>query len=332
MAKKKKRKSSRLFYLLLLLLVTTMSLSVSSYAWFTTNRLVKIDLLSVNVRAQGGIEVSTDGTNWKSVISLEDIKEARTNYSNSLNQIPNTLEPVSTVGELENGKMKMYYGVVENNVTGNYVLETIRTTEEESFGEDSNGKFIVFDLFLKTNTETNIYLTPESNVTYGGEASSGIENSARIAFIKEGRVATGSSLDLIQSLTTNSNDDVYIWEPNYDIHTEYGLYNAQNVYGITTTSPGNRLSYDGVLSEISKSENITINNAKSSIYPNHFKEVEVDIASVSNFTNNIEAFVLGSGITKYRIYMWIEGQDVDCENNASIGNITLNLQFTTNPS
>lgn len=331
MAKKKKRKN-RLFYLLLLLLVTTMSLSVSSYAWFTTNRLVKIDLLSVNVRAQGGIEVSTDGTNWKSVISLDDIKEARSNYPSSLNQIPNTLEPVSTIGEIENGRLKMYYGIVENNVTGNYVLEAIRTTEEESFGEDSNGKFIVFDLFFKTNIETSIYLTPESNVTYGGEASSGIENSARIAFVKEGRVATGSNLDLIQNLTTNSNDDVYIWEPNYDIHTEYGLNNAKNVYGITTTSPGDRLSYDGVASEISKSENITINNAKSNIYPNHFKKVEIDIASVSNFTNNIEAFNLNSGITKYRIYMWIEGQDVDCENNASIGNITLNLQFTSNPS
>ena len=27
--------------------------------------------------------------------------------------------------------------------------------------------------------------------------------------------------------------------------------------------------------------------------------------------------------------MWIEGQDVDCENNASGGSITYNLQITT---
>ena len=43
-------------------------------------------------------------------------------------------------------------------------------------------------------------------------------------------------------------------------------------------------------------------------------------------------FALTAGITKVRVYMWIEGQDVDCENNASIGNITLNLQFSKNPS
>ena len=27
--------------------------------------------------------------------------------------------------------------------------------------------------------------------------------------------------------------------------------------------------------------------------------------------------------------MWVEGQDVDCENNASGGNIDFNLQITT---
>ena len=30
--------------------------------------------------------------------------------------------------------------------------------------------------------------------------------------------------------------------------------------------------------------------------------------------------------------MWIEGQDVDCENNAAIGNVALNLSFSTNPA
>ena len=68
------------------------------------------------------------------------------------------------------------------------------------------------------------------------------------------------------------------------------------------------------------------------MYPMYFKNVDVDISSVNGFTNNIEAFNLRSGISKYRIYMWIEGQDVDCENNASFGNMAFNLQFTTNPS
>ena len=39
-------------------------------------------------------------------------------------------------------------------------------------------------------------------------------------------------------------------------------------------------------------------------------------------------FALTAGITKVRVYMWIEGQDVDCENTASGTDISYNLQFT----
>ena len=331
-SKNKKFKKSRLFYLLLLLLLTTISLSTSSYAWFTTNRLVKIDLLDVSVRAQGGIEISVDGTNWKSAVSVDDIVNAELNYPANINQIPFVLEPVSTIGELENGKMKIFYGNAVNNETGQYILETKRSIEERSFGETSNGKFITFDLFLKTSSNTKLYLTPESNVTYTGDESAGIENAVRFAFIEEGTVAIGSSLNVIQSLLTNDNNKVYIWEPNYDTHTEHGIENAKDVYNITITNPSGQVNYDGVSKEISKNQNITTNKANSTNYPNFFKKVEVDYYTKNGFDTNIEVFSLKSGITKIKVYMWVEGQDVDCENNAAIGNISLNLQFSTNPS
>lgn len=331
-SKNKKFKKSRLFYLLLLLLLTTISLSTSSYAWFTTNRLVKIDLLDVSVRAQGGIEISVDGTDWKSAVSVDDIVNAELNYPANINQIPFVLEPVSTIGELENGKMKIFYGNAVNNETGQYILETTRSIEERSFGETSNGKFITFDLFLKTSSNTKLYLTPESNVTYTGDESAGIENAVRFAFIEEGTVAVGSSLNVIQSLLTNDNNKVYIWEPNYDTHTEHGIENAKDVYNITITNPSGQVNYDGVSKEISKNQNITTNKANSTNYPNFFKKVEVDYYTKNGFDTNIEVFSLKSGITKIKVYMWVEGQDVDCENNAAIGNISLNLQFSTNPS
>ena len=40
-------------------------------------------------------------------------------------------------------------------------------------------------------------------------------------------------------------------------------------------------------------------------------------------------FDLKAGVTKVRIYMWVEGQDVDCEDNASGGAVAYNLQFST---
>lgn len=41
-----------------------------------------------------------------------------------------------------------------------------------------------------------------------------------------------------------------------------------------------------------------------------------------------KVFSLKAGITKVRMYMWIEGLDVDCEDDASGSNIAFDLQLT----
>ena len=330
--KKRKERKYRLFYLLLLLFVTAVSLSVSSYAWFTTNRLARVDLLDVNVRAQGGIEVSSDAVNWKAKININDLINARNNYSASLNQIPKTLEPVSSAGNVNNGLLELFYGVAEGNSNGNYVISASRSIEEEGFDENSDGIFIAFDLFFKTNENTRFYLTPESNITYGGDESVGIENAMRVAFVNEGNVNSGSSAYTMQSLTTNDNNNVYIWEPNYNSHTTSAIANALNTYGLSISSDNEVILYDGIKTNISKNLNILLNDAKESIYPNYFKGVNISYYTKTNFDKNLEIFSLNKGVTKVRVYMWIEGQDVDCENNASVGNVSLNLQFSKNPN
>ncbi|MDD5865977.1 MAG: hypothetical protein PUD07_05840 [bacterium] len=330
--KKRKERKYRLFYLLLLLFVTALSLSVSSYAWFTTNRLARVDLLDVNVRAQGGIEVSSDAVNWKAKININDLINARNNYSASLNQIPKTLEPVSSAGYVNNGLLELFYGVAEGNSNGNYVISASRSIEEEGFDENSDGIFIAFDLFFKTNENTRFYLTPESNITYGGDESVGIENAMRVAFVNEGNVNSGSSAYTMQSLTTNDNNNVYIWEPNYNSHTTSAIANALNTYGLSISSDNEAILYDGIKTNISKNLNILLNDAKESIYPNYFKGVNISYYTKTNFDKNLEIFSLNKGVTKVRVYMWIEGQDVDCENNASVGNVSLNLQFSKNPN
>ena len=46
-----------------------------------------------------------------------------------------------------------------------------------------------------------------------------------------------------------------------------------------------------------------------------------------NLSAEENIFTLSAGITKARVYMWIEGQDVDCENTASGTDISFNLQL-----
>ena len=76
-------------------------------------------------------------------------------------------------------------------------------------------------------------------------------------------------------------------------------------------------------------DNILLGNATQAKDDTKFKDVTITYKTKANFTHYIPAFKLSNGITKVRIYMWVEGQDVDCENNASNGNITFDLQITT---
>ena len=80
---------------------------------------------------------------------------------------------------------------------------------------------------------------------------------------------------------------------------------------------------------VSKTDDILLGKATQTDNATKFKDVTINYKTKNGFTHYVPIFSLTSGITKVRIYMWVEGQDVDCENNASGGNIDFDLQITT---
>ncbi len=333
--KEENKEKNKIFLLLFLLFMTLIMFSTTSYAWFSANRMVTIDTLNIKVSTVGGIDISADGINWENSINTEKLIDVKTTtYTTNTNQLPLYLEAVSTGGNVDGtGLLEMYYGITNNTAVGDdYYLSATKDIEEFGYGVLSNGNFIAFDIFLRTTSDKDLYLTTDSNVTYGGEdLSTGIENTFRIAFLDEGTTAIDESINVIQALKEATT--AYIWEPNYDTHTENGSLNATNIYGINVTTTGaNRLPYDGVITNISRDDNILLQDANATLHPDKFKTVNIDCATIKNRTDFTKVFSINTGITKYRIYVWIEGQDVDCENNAAIGDANLYLQLSTNPA
>ena len=336
MAKQKKNKKQRRLLLSLLLLITTgVFLGAATYAWFTANQKVTISPIDVNVSTSSGIQISADGTNWKSVLTNTDITGAIGNYSAAVNQLPTTLEPVSTIGTVDaTGKMEMFLGkVTANETTGDFILSATKSTETNSSGDSSTGKFVVFDVFLKNEQAETLYLTPNSNVQFRN-SDSGIKNATRIAFITLGHTTTSDTVANIQALNDGASSTVKFWEPNYDVHTADGVANAVSPYGITTLTTGANnawVPYSGVKAEVAEALNIKREEATQTANATYFTDVDPDIKTKEGYTASqlltAENGLL-AGITKMRIYMWVEGQDVDCENNASGGEIRFNLQFS----
>lgn len=352
MKKKTKANKKKLDSLLLILLLTAVLLIMSTYAWFTANRTVRIDSIDVNVATSSGLQISADGITWKTILSKKDIVDAYQTYPTSVNQLPSLMAPVSTAMEVDdNGHLKMFFGGVEADLEegsatyGQYLLTSKLQTDvasntipADNTDEWAKGYYIAFDVFLKVDQPTDtLYMSGDVIDTTADEkdgegAEKGLANAARVALIKGANTGSGAETAEIQALST-AGGTTMLWEPNKDAHTRFGVNNYESLlwkdeYGITLTEGiGNtQLPYDGLKTEFT---DMILGDALSSKHPDNIARVTPDYASTKDeMPDYVMKDGLASGITKYRIYMWVEGQDVDCENNASGTNVFYDLQFS----
>lgn len=322
--KKKKKKQKNLSSLILLLLLSVVLLGTSTYAWFTSNKNVSIEGIDVKVTTSSGLLISADATNWKTTLTNADLTSAT--WTGVKNQLPGTITNTTTgitMDETETGMLDMYDGEV---VSDGGVLK-LTTTKAAAEANGQTGNYVAFDVFFKTETAGQIYLTTSANVTKDATSEEkGLKNASRIAFVKEGNKSADAALTEIYGLSGATATDVVVWEPNYDDHTSYAVTQASSVYGINTLAAGTgnaKLAYKGVKAPVEKKE-LTYED------DNYVSVTTIETPAVPQTYKAI--FTLETGVTKMRIYFWVEGQDVDCENNASGTGISLNIALSQNSS
>ena len=347
----KKKKQKKLRSLILLLFITIIMFGTSTYAWFTANQTVTISSLDVHVEASNGLQISTDGVTWKTVITNEDITNRA--YTNNINQVPKLLNAVSTAGIVDAdtssdgyGFLKMFKGNINSDqTTGDYTITSTQSTEAQG----AAGDYIAFDIFLKVDQDETIYLTKNSTVAHkdtlatdgstvlNGE-DKGLKNTSRVGFVLKGHADANDPVATITGASDliGSSGSVKIWEPNADLHTasaltiasEYGVKNASN----GTLVNGNMISYYGLNAEFNTVQDLkeTVrgeSGTNTTLISNTIKTTGAP--TEENPRTNVQIMSLEEGITKVRVYMWIEGQDIDCENNASGTDISYNVILST---
>ena len=363
--KERKERKKRLKSLILLLFLTIVLLTTSTYAWFTANRSVQIDPIDVHIAASEGLQISSDASVWKTVITNQDIAAGYTNHKNML---PAELVPVSTAGNVSGGYLQFFKGTVEgdSNNGGAMSLTAVATPAEASYVPTFNGNnktyptlpegsvppyFIAFDVFFRVDATGggDIYLENGSGVTVTtGQADKGLQYAARYAFILEGNETDVTTSAATMQAKTGGTASTIV-EPNFDAHTATGVSAANTYYGITVTqgvSGQPAVNYVGVKAAIPNPIILpNTNPGGSGTVDNTYFQAISDLrktnVAYSNATsaraaytgstaadNLLMIFHLNQGITKVRVYMWVEGQDVDCENSASGAYLTYKLGFT----
>ena len=233
------------------------------------------------------------------------------------------------------------------NLSGNAYYDTVDIKNEE-------GIYLTPQSVVKTGA--------------AGQKTAGIENSVRVAFAQIGRVvATEADTSKIQGIDCTGGDgvssictnrDATIWEPNDTKHVnnaiQWYIKSCLKRTGADITAPGSFSGACGAVTdgtfvptyavsgEIDYTDQVDVYDGTE--YNGYTGSVALTatkgkLMKVSTFTDTMknlkgterpELFYLApNSITKIRVYIWIEGQDVDNYDFASLGGqISLSFGFT----
>lgn len=348
-----------------MLLLTGVALSTASYAWFTANTQIQLGEIDVQVQATNGIQVSTDATNWKATLTTADLRNAY--YTGSVTQFPSTdsgkqLQPVSTDGTVASGKFNMFLGELNEDGTidltklteapGTCTTASAHTPAEcaaipgATWSESPNAHFLALDLFIQsTNASTvEVGLLPSSNVnviTNGVDAR--LKSSIRVGFVKNGTSSTPAG-----AIALDGSANYTIWEPNAELHTTAAINNGlatagqvKSYKGVTTAGTDITINDSNNFSDVPYQPNggqgnLLLSNSDHDSFATFTTPATGAFASLTGLTewstedddNYPTIFTVSQGITKVRLYIWVEGQDPDCENTATLGSaVAVKLNF-----
>lgn len=322
----KKDKKHKRKILFLAAFFSAVFLIVATYAWLSTALNVKIKFFRMTVASDSGLFISLDGVNFSDSVEISMdsiIMDLKSIYPNHTNQwATGGLWPVSTNGAINanSDKFDVYIGSLirtkqfNDNGTIKRVLSTTKAVETNA---SPNNAFIAFDVFLKNATGSpksdHLYIDKGTGIFYEEdvteeikEAMDGIMNSLRIGFVLIGSVAHESSLYDIQNVKCNNRCKSLIFEPYSTDHTENSIETAKN-YGIHLIDG----AYTPTYAIIDEGEYLEHTNGHFGtgipLITSHFA-VQNTITE-KDFNNYI--YELPNGITKLRVYVWLEGQDID---------------------
>ncbi|MBE7064916.1 MAG: hypothetical protein E7384_03770 [Ruminococcaceae bacterium] len=301
-------KKKALLPAIIMVMVSVIALSSATYAWFTVGNDAQLGKLDVQVVAASGIQLSLDAASWKSSIATQDIIDVAVFPAEGY-----SINPVSTNAKTNsNGRLDFYSAIVNADGT------TLTTTAVPAPGE-ANGKltpgsadYITFDLYVKVNTAANLYLNADSKVT--SEISAG-NIATRVAFVHQGFVGTNAAPgDAIK--LAKSGEKAVVWEPNATTHTAEAIQ-----LGTAFDGGASANKYKGVKAAATDVPN----------EPNGSHNTALEAVTTTDDIGVKESGLIAElepGINKISVSIWLEGQDGDCVNSISGGDISTFLKFT----
>ncbi|MDD4407003.1 MAG: hypothetical protein PHF30_03070 [Bacilli bacterium] len=303
--------------------LTAILLTASTYAWLSSALNVKINFFQLSVSSNSGLFISLDGIEFSDSVNISmdsiimDLKET---YPDHVNQWSYGLWPVSTNGILspDDDKFDLFIGdLIRTRVRNpnNNTKKLLNVVKAEEKRANASSYFVAFDIFLKNSSGSpnpdNLFFEENTIIDYQEDTTeeirdsmSNIMNSLRVGVLKIGSLPHNTPVKEIQNMKCNSNCEMVIYEPNNSIHTLDSIEAAEN-YGIKLID-GTYIPTYGIIKEGKRLDHI--NGHSGTGVPLDSEHFAIQ-NTIKDFSQPI--FQVPNAITKARVYIWLEGQDVD---------------------
>ncbi len=304
-----------LYWIIILLLMTL--LVTATYTWFTLATTPRVSNIGIYVNAPTGMMLSTapSGAEWVHQLNFaEVIRET------------SPLRPVTW-----SEKEQRFYAAI-------YGLDGRQTGQWEPLSDANNanrdsvyGYYIKMSFYATSETAVKISLTDAVEVSEGVDGSgtfligAPVWNSESIMH-SDGGIGAQNAMRIglrftpMEGNALSGPSEFFIYEPNCDGHLD-------DVQGYVDTP-----SIDGTPTLIDPSHIIT--QTTTTWTEADIVERDVVIKDMGDFLTDTYLYSLDAGeIVKIDMYVWLEGQDVDCVNQ--IGHkaqIMASVQFDADES
>lgn len=311
---KKKRKWYLLVYPYLLIILLIL-LTVASYTWFTLTKTPRVSDMYMFINSKSGLELSLtpDAEEWELQLDFRDMVD-----------VTAPLRPV-TWSETGQRFYAAVYGI-DGRLTGQWEpLTDARNANRDT----SDGYYIKASFYARSEQAVTVSLSPAVEVDDGlqgagtyligypvWDSSSIVHNNGgqggecavrlgfRVTPVGSGGEETGQASKFI------------IYEPNSDAHMDgsTGYISTPSIDGAESLVPMDQMILQ-TASTWTEADPVQRN---------------VVIRDLGEFTTDAELFSLEPGeIVRIDLYVWLEGQDVDCTNVITAAQILASIQLTT---
>lgn len=313
----KQRSPLYVFLYWILIMILLLMLVTATYTWFSLNRTPRVSDIGLYVNAPTGMVLSTaaEGAEWVH----------RLDYAEMVNET-SPLRPV-TWSEKDQIFYAAEYGA-DGRQNGNYIKLSDALNANR---DDAYGYYIKATFYATSDTAVDVSLTHATEVEEGVSGSgtyligTPVWDSNNILHSDGGNGAQtalriGLRITPVEDGQLVKEDAVfYIYEPNCDSHVggESGYIDTPSIDGTDSLVPS---------SNIIRQTTTTWTEANP-------VQRDVVIRSMGDFESDTYLFSLDAAeIVQIELYVWLEGQDVDCDNR--IGHeaqIMANVQFYADP-